>query len=90
MSEKLSEKLVEMLSVGNRPLRIFFFGGVLLAYIIMKVAGKLIGLDANSGGDIDLPNAVLMAVSILSGFYVSYSIMRYLENNRRRKTDKHD
>ena len=87
MSEKLLDKLVNVLSVGNRPLRIFFFGGVLLAYVIMKLSGKLLGIDSHSSGDIDLPNAIVMAVSILLGFAASYKIMRYLEINKRQNTE---
>ena len=87
MSEKLLDKLVNVLSVGNRPLRIFFFGGVLLAYVIMKLSGKLLGIDSHSSGDIDVPNAIVMAVSILLGFAASYKIMRYLEINKRQNTE---
>ena len=87
MSEKLLDKLVNVLSVGNRPLRIFFFGGVLLAYVIMKLSGKLLGIDSASNGDIDVPNAIIMAVSILLGFAASYKIMRYLEVNKRQNTE---
>ena len=87
MSEKLLDKLVNVLSVGNRPLRIFFFGGVLLAYVIMKLSGKLLGIDSHSSGDIDVPNAIVMAVSILLGFAASYKIMRYLEVNKRQNTE---
>ena len=87
MSEKLVDKLVNVLSVGNRPLRIFFFGGVLLAYVIMKLSGKLLGIDSHSSGDIDVPNAIVMAVSILLGFAASYKIMRYLEVNKRQNTE---
>lgn len=87
MSEKLVDKLVNVLSVGNRPLRIFFFGGVLLAYVIMKLSGKLLGIDSHSSGDIDVPNALLMVVSILLGFAASYKIMRYLEINKRQNTE---
>ncbi len=87
MSEKLVDKLVDVFSVGNRPLRIFFFGGVVLAYAIMKISGKLLGIESTSSGDIDLPNAVLMAVSILMGFAASYRTMQYLEKNRRQNTE---
>lgn len=87
MSDKLVDKLVDVLSVGNRPLRIFFFGGVVLAYVIMKLSAKLLGIDSQSSGDIDIPNAILMAVSILTGFASSYKIMRYLEINKRQNTE---
>ena len=87
MSEKLLDKLIDVLSVGNRPLRIFFFGGALLAYVIMKLSGKLMGIDSSSGGDIDVPNALLMVISILLGFVDSYKIMRYLEVNKRQNTE---
>lgn len=86
MSEKLVDKLVNVLSVGNRPLRIFFFGGVLLAYVIMKLTAKLLGIDSASSGDIDVPNAIVMAVSILLGFAASYKIMRYLEIHKQQNT----
>ena len=86
MSEKLIDKLIDVLSVGNRPIRIFFFGGVLLAYAIMKLSGKLMGIDSSSSGDIDVPNAILMAVSILMGFAASYKVMRYLEINKQQNT----
>ena len=87
MTQRLTDKLVDVLTVGNRPLRIFIFGGALLAYFIMKLLGKIIGVDTNIGGDIDLPNAILMVISIPTGYAVSYGIMRLLENSERQRKE---
>jgi len=87
MTPRLKDKLLDKLSVGNRPMRIFFFGGVLLAYFTMKILGKILGIETDTGGDVDLPNAILMTISILIGFSASYGIMRFLENIKRNSTE---
>ena len=69
-----------MLAVDNRPLRIFVYGGMFLAYIIMLLIGFVFGIDTNMGDDIDLKNIIVMVVSILVGFWISYSFMCFLEN----------
>ncbi|TNF99809.1 MAG: hypothetical protein EP297_04860 [Gammaproteobacteria bacterium] len=80
MKQHLLNKLIDVLAVDNRPLQIFFYGGILLAYIIMLLIGFVFGIDTNMGDDIDLKNIILMIVSILLGFWISYSFMCFLEN----------
>lgn len=87
MTTRLMDKLVDVLSVGNRPLRIFLFGGVLIAYFTIHVLGIILGIDTDTGADIDLPNAILMTFSILIGFATSYGLMRALENYRRKRSE---
>ena len=87
MKRRLTDKFVDALTAGNRPIRIFFFGGVLLAYLFMTVLGKIFGLNTNLGGDINLPNIILMTISILIGFGVSYSAMDFLDNIKQQRTE---
>ena len=87
MTRGFIDKLVDVLSVGNRPLRIFLFGGVLIAYFTIPLLGMIFGIDTDSGADIDLPNAILMAFSIMIGFATSYSLMRFLENYQQKHAD---
>jgi len=53
----------------------------------MKVLGKVLGVNTNMGGDIDLPNIILMTVSILTGFGFSYGLIRWLENAKQPRED---
>lgn len=78
--KQLIDKLVDVLAADNRPLRIFVFGGMFLAYIIMLLIGFVFGIDTNMGDDIDLKNIIVMIVSILVGFWTSYRFMSFLEN----------
>jgi hypothetical protein len=87
MTRRLKDKLLDVLSAGNRPIRIFFFGGALLAYSSMKILGKILGVETDSSGDVDLPGVILMMISILIGFAASYGILRLLENNKRHSTE---
>lgn len=87
MKQRLIHKLVDMLTAGNRPIRIFIFGGVFLAYIIMLLLGKIFGMEGNIGDEGDLPNIALMIVSILVGFGTSYSFISWLENAKRPPED---
>ena len=77
MTRRLKDKLLDELSVGNRPIRIFFFGGALLAYFTMKILGKILGIETDSGGDVGLFNAILMTMSILIGFAASYGLCAF-------------
>ena len=87
MIKGLIDKLVDVLSVGNRPLRIFLFGGVLISYFTIPLLGMVFGIDTDTGADIDIPNAILMTLSIMIGFATSYALMRYLENYRQKRAD---
>lgn len=77
--QQLINKLIDVLATDNRPVRIFFYGGIFLAYIIMLLIGFVFDVDTNMGVDIDLKNIIIMIVSILSGFWVSYRFMAFLE-----------
>ena len=46
----------------------------------MLLIGFVFDIDTNMGDDIDLKNIIVMVVSILVGFWISYSFMRFLEN----------
>jgi len=81
------DKLVDVLTVGNRPIRIFIFGGVFLAYIIMLLLGKIFGMEGNIGDEGDLLNILVMIASILFGFGTSYSFIWWLENAKRARED---
>ena len=87
MKRGLIDKLVDVLTVGNRPIRIFIFGGIFLAYIIMLLLGKIFGIEGNVGDDGDLLNILVMIASILIGFGTSYSFIWWLENAKQPHED---
>lgn len=80
MIQQLTNKLIDVLAADNRPVRIFFYGGIFLAYIIMLLIGFVFGVDTNMGDDMGLKDIIIMVVSILSGFGISYRFMSFLEN----------
>jgi low temperature requirement protein LtrA len=69
-----------MLAEGNRPIRILLFGGIFLAWIIMTLLAKLFGIDTDSSDEIELAFVIVIAVSVFSGFAISYVIFAFLEN----------
>lgn len=87
MKRGLIDKLVDVLTVGNRPIRIFIFGGIFLAYIIMLLLGKIFGMEGNIGDEGDLLNILVMIASILIGFGTSYSFIWWLENAKQPPED---
>ena len=88
--QRLIDKLVDVITEGNRPFRILFFGGVFLALIIMNVLAKIFGINTKIGGDINLANVILIIISLFIGFGISYSIIHFADaNKRKRMGDNH-
>ena len=75
----MAGKLLLMLAEGNRPIRILLFGGIFLAWMIMTVLAKLFGISTDNSAEVELGYVILIAVSIPSGFGISYAIFAFLE-----------
>ena len=82
---KLIDKIVDVITTGTRPFRILFFGGVFLALLIMNVLAILLGINTKLGGDINLPNIILIIISMLAGFGISYSIIHFADASKRKR-----
>jgi len=67
--------IVDFITFGTRPIRIFLFGGLLFSVVIMAIISKLIGVDTNIGRDINLVNTIFLIISIISGYVISYTIV---------------
>ena len=80
---KLWDRVIVLLSVGNRPVRILLFGGIFLAWLIMTLLAKLFDVDTDLSGDVGLASVILMIVSILTGFGTALYVFSYLDNVRR-------
>ena len=85
--QQIINKLVDAITVGNRPFRILFFGGVFLALIIMNILANIFGINTKIGGDINLANVILIIISLLIGFGVSFSIVHFADASKRRRTE---
>jgi len=85
MKRRLTDIFVDALTAGNRPIRILIFGGVFLAWLTLTLLAKIFGVDTNIGGDVDLPNVILIIVSVLIGFGAAYSIVNFLETIKRQR-----
>ena len=83
--QKLIDKIVDVITTGTRPFRILFFGGVFLALIVMNVLAMLLGINTKLGGDINLPNIILIIVSMFAGFGISYSIIYFADASKRKR-----
>ncbi len=70
--------IIRGLAKSNRPLRIFIFGGALIAYGILKLLGYILDVQVNDN-DISFLGAILIAVSIFVGYLASYGAMRFIE-----------
>ncbi len=84
---QLTDKLVDIITAGNRPFRILFFGGVFLALLVMNIVAKMFGINTKIGGDINLANAILMIASLFIGFGISYSIVHFADASKRRRAE---
>jgi predicted membrane metal-binding protein len=81
-------KIVDVITTGTRPFRILFFGGVFLALIIMNVLAKVFNVNTKLGGDINFANVILIIVSMLAGFGISYSIVHFADASKRKRMGK--
>lgn len=87
MKKWWTDSFIDAITTGNRPIRIFFFGGVFIAYLVMKILSSILGIGMEIGGHIELPGAILMAVSLLIGFGISYSIIHFADVVKQRHTE---
>ena len=72
-------------------MRIFFFGGVFFALFALLLLGQLLGVKTKIGGDVDLPNILLMIASLFIGFGVSFGIVYFADAiKRKRNPDLHN
>ncbi len=86
--QQLIDRFVDVVTAKNRPFRILLFGGVFLGLLIMNILARLFGVKTNIGGDIDLANAVLIVVSLLAGFGISYSVVHFADASKRKRTER--
>ena len=87
MKPENGQKYIDALARGNRPVRIFLFGGIITAYIVMSLLGRLLGIDTDIDDEFDWPAIVLMIISLLSGFAASFSVVQYVETHKTKAED---
>ena len=85
MKKEIVNKLVDIITTGTRPFRILFFGGVFLALLIMNILAEIFNVNTKLGGDINLPNIILIIVSLFAGFGISYSIVHIADASKRKR-----
>jgi len=85
MFEIILDKIVDVITLGTRPFRILFFGGVFSALIIMNILAQVFDINTKLGGDINWPNIILMIVSMLSGFGLSYSVIHFASERKQKR-----
>jgi len=76
-------RVIEFLAEGNRPIRILVFGGIVLAWLIMKILNKLLGIDTDFDDGFEFSAVLLVVVSMLGGFGISFSFYNLLERVRK-------
>lgn len=82
------DKLVDVVTVGNRPFRILLFGGIFMGLLIMNLLARLFGIKTDIGGDVNLANIVLIVISLLAGFGISYCLVHFADASKRRRMQK--
>ncbi len=91
MMQRFIDYLIDAVTSGNRPMRIFFFGGVFLALFMMTMLSKFFGANTNIGGDIKLLNVILIIASLFIGFGVSFAFINFADAiKRQRKPDRQE
>lgn len=83
--QQLIDKFVDVITTGTRPFRILFFGGVFLALAIMNVLAIIFDVNTKLGGEINLANIILIIISMLAGFGISYSIIHFADASKRKR-----
>lgn len=83
--KRIIDAVVDVITVGTRPFRILFFGGVFLGLLIMNILAQVLNINTHLGGDINFANIILIIVSLLSGFLISYSVIHYADGSKRRR-----
>ncbi len=85
MLKQFKNNFIEFITTGTRPFRIFLFGGIFLALIIMNVLALILGINTSLGGDMNLENFILIITSIFLGFGISYSVIHLAGKSKRNK-----
>ena len=84
MKSRIIIFIADYITGGARPVRIFLFGGLLFSVAIMVIMTKLMGMDTDTDRDLNLTNAILLIISILSGYGISYSIVHIADAIKQR------
>ena len=84
MKSRIILFIVEYITGEARAVRIFLFGGLLFSVAIMVSITKLMGMDADVDRDLNLSNAILLIISILTGYGISYTIVHIADTIKRR------
>lgn len=79
MKQQLIDICIDAVTGGTRPIRIFIFGGTFMALLLWLGIANYFDINTDIGRDIDLPNAILMAVSILLGFGSAFAIIHFAD-----------
>jgi len=87
MKPENRQKWIDALASGNRPVRIFLFGGIITAYIFMLLVGRLLGIDTDINDEFDWAAIILMIASLLAGFSASFGVVQYVETHKTRTED---
>ncbi len=85
--QRLIDKIVDVLTAGNRPIRILLFGGIFLAWLIMTLLAKIFGVNTNIDEDINLPYVILVMISLFTGFGASYALVDFLDARKRQREE---
>ncbi len=83
--QRLTDNIVDMLTAGNRPIRILLFGGIFLAWLIMTILAKIFGVNTNVDGDINFSYVILIMISLFTGFGASYALVNFLDARKRQR-----
>ncbi len=87
MKRKMRDIVVDVITTGTRPFRIFFFGGIFIALLTMNILANIFDVNTKLGGDINLANIVLIIISLFIGFGISYGIVHLADASKRRRTE---
>ena len=76
---------IDAITGGTRPIRIFVFGGTFLAFFLWMGLANYFNFESDIGKNFDLPNALLIGVSILFGFGSAFGIVHFADRLKRKR-----
>lgn len=85
MIRQLIDMCIEAITGGTRPIRIFIFGGTFLALFTWMILANILNINTDVGRKIDLPNALLMGISILIGFGTAFSVVHFTDKVKQKR-----
>ena len=84
--QKLIDLCIDAITGGTRPIRIFIFGGTILALLIWMAVTSYFQIAIGGDESFDWTNAAVLVVSILCGFGTAFGVIHFADHVKRKRS----